>query len=161
MNQGILIFSNYRVAVCDFVIFPPRWYVAEYTFRPPWFHRNIMSEFMGNICGVYDGKATGFVPGSASLHSCMTAHGPDLNIFEKASSEELKPEKISVDSLSFMFETTYIMKHPVKAIEDKLLDTNYNKVTLIFYFKCWQGFKNNFREIFKEKDILNSKENKI
>ncbi len=75
----------------DFGIFPPRWMVAEHTFRPPWFHRNAMNEFMGLIFGQYDAKAEGFVPGSASLHSCMQAHGPDAETFERAVNAELKP----------------------------------------------------------------------
>lgn len=71
------------VALCDFVIFPPRWLVGEDTFKPPYYHRNTMTEFMGNICGVYDAKEEGFVPGSASLHSCMAGHGPEQQVFEK------------------------------------------------------------------------------
>lgn len=73
----------FRTALLDFVIFPPRWMVAEHTFRPPYYHRNIMSEFMGNICGTYDAKETGFNPGCSSLHSIMTAHGPETDVFEK------------------------------------------------------------------------------
>jgi homogentisate 1,2-dioxygenase len=69
----------------DFVIFPPRWMVAEHTFRPPWFHRNMMNEFMGLILGQYDAKAEGFLPGGASLHNCMSGHGPDAETFERAS----------------------------------------------------------------------------
>src|SRR5262249_16798281 len=76
----------------DFVIFPPRWSVAEHTFRPPYYHRNMMSEFMGLILGVYDAKEEGFVPGGASLHNCMSSHGPDADTFEKASNTELKPQ---------------------------------------------------------------------
>ncbi len=76
----------------DFAIFPPRWMVAEHTFRPPWFHRNIMNEFMGLIFGAYDAKAEGFVPGGASLHNCMSGHGPDAESFEQASSAELEPQ---------------------------------------------------------------------
>ena len=73
----------------DFVIFPPRWLVAQDTFRPPWFHRNIASEFMGLMHGVYDAKAEGFVPGGASLHNCMSGHGPDAATFDKASAADL------------------------------------------------------------------------
>ncbi len=73
------------VDAVDFVIFPPRWLVMENTFRPPWFHRNVASEFMGLIAGVYDAKADGFAPGGASLHNCMSGHGPDAATFEKAS----------------------------------------------------------------------------
>ena len=71
-------------ANCDFAIFPPRWMVAEHTFRPPWFHRNLMNEFMGLVFGAYDAKAEGFVPGGASLHNCMAGHGPDAETFERA-----------------------------------------------------------------------------
>src|SRR5258706_1796539 len=71
------------VANCDFVIFPPRWMVAEHTFRPPWFHRNVMSELMGLVRGVYDAKAEGFAPGGISIHNCMSAHDPDVSSFEK------------------------------------------------------------------------------
>lgn len=94
-------------AVADFVIFPPRWLVAEHTFRPPWHHRNVMSEFMGNICGEYDAKAEGFLPGGASLHNMNTPHGPDAETFKKASTANLKPEKVGVGSMAFMFETAY------------------------------------------------------
>ncbi|GAD97573.1 homogentisate 1,2-dioxygenase [Paecilomyces variotii No. 5] len=93
-------------AIADFVIFPPRWLVAENTFRPPWYHRNIMSEFMGLISGDYDAKTGGgFKPAGASLHNIMSAHGPDMDAFEKASNAELKPQKIGEGSLAFMFES--------------------------------------------------------
>ena len=82
----------------------------ENTFRPPYYHRNTMSEFMGNITGVYDAKEEGFVPGSASLHSCMTGHGPESEVFEKASNMDLKPQKIGEGSMAFMFETCYMLK---------------------------------------------------
>jgi len=94
------------VAMADFVAFAPRWLVAEDTFRPPWFHRNVMSEFMGLIEGVYDAKAEGFVPGGASLHNSMSAHGPDATTYERASTQALQPQKIE-DSLAFMFETRW------------------------------------------------------
>ena len=90
----------------DFVIFPPRWLVAEDTFRPPWYHRNIMSEFMGLIHGQYDAKEEGFVPGGISLHNMMLAHGPDAPGFEKASRAELKPVKLE-NTMAFMFETRF------------------------------------------------------
>ncbi len=77
-------------ANCDFVIFPPRWMVAEHTFRPPYFHRNVMSEFMGLVRGEYDAKEGGFLPGGASLHNCMSAHGPDKASYEKAVSGEAR-----------------------------------------------------------------------
>ena len=77
----------------DFVAFAPRWLVAEHTFRPPWFHRNVMSEFMGLIAGAYDAKAEGFDPGGASLHNCMSGHGPDLATMERRQRAELAPAK--------------------------------------------------------------------
>ncbi len=88
----------------DFAIFPERWAVAEDTFRPPWYHMNIMSEFMGLIYGQYDAKPQGFVPGGFSLHNCMLPHGPDAEAFEGASTAELKPTRLS-DTMAFMFET--------------------------------------------------------
>ena len=91
-------------ANCDFVIFPPRWMVAENTFRPPWFHRNLMSEAMGLIHGVYDAKAGGFEPGGLSLHNRMSAHGPDLESWRAASEAELKPHKIE-GTMAFMVES--------------------------------------------------------
>ena len=87
----------------DFVIFPPRWLVAEHSFRPPWYHRNIMSEFMGLIRGRYDAKEEGFVPGGISLHNMMLPHGPDAAGYDKATSVELKPVKLD-DTMAFMFE---------------------------------------------------------
>jgi homogentisate 1,2-dioxygenase len=90
----------------DFVIFPDRWQVAENTFRPPWYHLNIMSEFMGLIHGVYEAKPEGFVPGGFSLHNSMQPHGPDTEAFERASSVELGPVKLS-GTMAFMFETRF------------------------------------------------------
>ena len=123
-------------ANCDFVIFPPRWLVAEHTFRPPWFHRNVMNEFMGLIHGVYDAKAEGFLPGGMSLHNCMAAHGPDLATFERASTAELKPQKIA-DTLAFMFETRFPIRPTRFALETPALQRNYDK--------CWQGLPKMFK----------------
>ena len=83
--------------------------VAEDTFRPPWYHRNVMSEFMGLIYGTYDAKPTGFLPGGASLHNCMSAHGPDTDAFEQASNAGLEPVKLP-DTMAFMFESHFIIK---------------------------------------------------
>jgi homogentisate 1,2-dioxygenase len=93
-------------ANADFVIFPPRWMVAEDTFRPPWFHRNVMSEAMGLIHGAYDAKADGFAPGGLSLHNLMSGHGPDVESWKKASEAELRPHKIE-NTLAFMVETCW------------------------------------------------------
>ena len=93
-------------ANADFVIFPPRWMVAEDTFRPPWFHRNVMSEAMGLIAGAYDAKAEGFAPGGLSLHNLMSGHGPDLESWRKASEADLKPAKIE-GTMAFMVETCW------------------------------------------------------
>jgi homogentisate 1,2-dioxygenase len=90
----------------DFVIFPERWSVAEHTFRPPWYHMNIMSEFMGLISGVYDARPEGFVPGGISLHNCMLPHGPDRTAYDHATKVELKPAKLT-NTLAFMFETRF------------------------------------------------------
>ena len=106
-------------ANCDFVIFPPRWMVAEDTFRPPWFHRNVMSEFMGLIDGAYDAKADGFAPGGASLHNQMSGHGPDRASYEKAIAAELKPHKIE-DTMAFMFESRYVIRPTRWAMETPL-----------------------------------------
>ena len=119
----------------DFAIFPPRWLVAEHTFRPPWFHRNMMNEFMGLIYGEYDAKAEGFLPGGASLHNCMSGHGPDAETFERASHAELKPHHIS-DTLAFMFETRLPVRPTSYALESKILQHEY--------YECWQGLKRNF-----------------
>ena len=119
----------------DFVIFPPRWLVAENTFRPPWFHRNMMNEFMGLIHGVYDAKAEGFLPGGASLHSCMSAHGPDAATFEKASQAELRPHKID-GTLAFMFETKFACRPTAFALQTPALQSDYDA--------CWNGFIKHF-----------------
>lgn len=119
------------VANCDFVIFPPRWMVAEHTFRPPWFHRNPMSEFMGLIQGQYDAKESGFTPGGASLHNCMSAHGPDRASYEKAVQAELRPTKIS-DTLAFMFESSRVICPTRYALECPELQSDYDA--------CWSGF---------------------
>ncbi len=112
----------------DFAIFPPRWMVAQNTFRPPYFHRNLMSEFMGMISGVYDGKeGGGFAPGGCSLHNCMSPHGPDADTFKKASAAKLQPQYLD-GGLAFMFESRYIMKPTAAAMNAKTLQKNYNDV---------------------------------
>jgi len=124
------------VDVIDFVIFPPRWLVMEHTFRPPWFHRNIASEFMGLIHGVYDSKAQGFVPGGASLHNCMTGHGPDADTFAKASTRDLsQPDRIA-DTMAFMFETRLAIRPTKFALEASQLQQDY--------YTCWQGLAKHF-----------------
>jgi len=90
----------------DFALFRERWMVAENTFRPPWYHKNVMSELMGNIYGIYDAKPKGFVPGGMSLHNCMLPHGPDQQAFEGASNAKLGPEKLD-NTMSFMIETRF------------------------------------------------------
>jgi homogentisate 1,2-dioxygenase len=124
------------VANCDFVIFPPRWLVAENTFRPPWFHRNVMSELMGLVRGVYDAKAEGFLPGGVSIHNCMSAHGPDLATYAKASEMELKPQKIE-DTLAFMWESRFVFRPTRFALGAPQLQKDYDRV--------WDGFRKNRR----------------
>ena len=119
----------------DFVIFPPRWLVAEHTFRPPWFHRNMMNEFMGLIVGEYDAKAEGFLPGGASLHNCMSGHGPDAETFERASNADLKPQYLA-NTLAFMFETQLVVRPTKFALETRILQHEY--------YECWQGLKKHF-----------------
>jgi homogentisate 1,2-dioxygenase len=118
-------------ANCDFVIFPPRWMVAEDTFRPPWFHRNVMSEFMGLIDGAYDAKAEGFLPGGASLHNCMAGHGPDRATYDKAVQADLKPHKID-NGMAFMFESRFPFRPTRFAMETLLCQLDYDA--------CWSGF---------------------
>jgi homogentisate 1,2-dioxygenase len=119
----------------DFVIFPPRWMVAEHTFRPPWFHRNVMSEYMGLVYGEYDAKAEGFLPGGGSLHNCMSGHGPDATTFEAASNAVLQPQKLD-KTMAFMFETRLLI-HPTRvAMESPQLQKDY--------LHCWHGLKKHF-----------------
>ena len=108
----------------DFVIFPERWMVGENTFRPPWYHRNIMSEFMGLVYGVYDAKPEGFVPGGISLHNQMLPHGPDVDAFEHASNSELKPVKLT-NTLAFMFETRFPQRVTAYAAGIEQLQKDY------------------------------------
>lgn len=124
------------VANADFVIFPERWLVMEDTFRPPWYHTNIMSEFMGLIYGVYDAKPGGFSPGAMSLHNAMLPHGPDAGAFEGASAKELKPEKLS-DTLAFMFETRFVQTPTAFACDPALIDGDY--------VRCWDELPKRFK----------------
>ncbi|TKR93211.1 hypothetical protein L596_007708 [Steinernema carpocapsae] len=114
------------VAIADFVCFPPRWGVADNTFRPPYYHRNCMSEYMGLIKGTYEAKEGGFRPGGGSLHSMMTPHGPDAVCFEKASIEKLAPQRIADGTMAFMFESSLNMVVAPWALEENL-DKNYHK----------------------------------
>ncbi|XP_041352250.1 homogentisate 1,2-dioxygenase-like [Gigantopelta aegis] len=130
-------------AVADFVVFPPRWSVQEHTFRPPYYHRNCMSEYMGLIYGSYEAKGGGFLPGGGSLHSMMTPHGPDTECFEKNSTMELKPQKIAVGTMAFMFESSFSMAVTKWA--------NGNKVEPQYY-ECWQSLKKCFNPDWKPTD---------
>jgi homogentisate 1,2-dioxygenase len=116
----------------DFVIFPPRWMVAEGTFRPPYFHRNVMSEFMGLIRGEYDAKKGGFVPGGASLHNAMSGHGPDRASYDKAVAAKLEPHYLG-DTLAFMFESRYVFEPTALALASAALDPDYDA--------AWGGFE--------------------
>ncbi len=118
-------------ANCDFVIFPPRWMVAEDTFRPPWFHRNVMSEFMGLVTGAYDAKEGGFAPGGASLHNQMNGHGPDQASYEKAVAADLQPHRIA-DTMAFMFETRHVVRPTAWAMAAPTMQLDYDDV--------WTGF---------------------
>jgi len=125
-------------ANCDFVIFPPRWLVAEDTFRPPWYHRNLMSEFMGLVHGQYDAKPEGFRPGGMSLHNCMVPHGPDAEAFDKASHTTLAPHKLD-DTLAFMFESRWCFRPTAYALTGGALDTDYAR--------CWSALGDRFGAI--------------
>ena len=119
----------------DFVLFRERWMTMENTFRPPWYHKNVMSEFMGNIYGQYDAKPAGFAPGGTSLHNMMLPHGPDNDAFEKATFADLKPEKLD-NTMSFMFETRFPQQlTEFAAKEAPLQDT---------YIDCWTSLKKRF-----------------
>jgi homogentisate 1,2-dioxygenase len=124
-------------ANCDFVIFPPRWLVAEDTFRPPWYHRNLMSEFMGLVYGQYDAKPEGFRPGGASLHNMMVPHGPDAEAFDKASAGALAPHKLD-HTLAFMFESRWRMRPTEWALRAGALDEDYAQ--------CWQPLRDRFAD---------------
>lgn len=130
------------VANIDFVIFPPRWIVAEGTFRPPWYHRNVMSEYMGLIEGVYDAKEHGFVPGGSSLHNAMSPHGPEAAVFDKASTADLVPEHYR-DTMAFMLESRYVIQPTQWALETPLRQRHYPR--------CWDGIKKQFTGSIVEK----------
>jgi homogentisate 1,2-dioxygenase len=119
----------------DFGVFAPRWHVGEDTFRPPYFHRNVMSEYMGLIEGAYDAKASGFLPGGGSLHNMMSAHGPDAETFRRASEAELVPQRVD-DGLAFMFETRWPVITTAQAMASPALQRDYDEV--------WQGLGRNF-----------------
>uniref|UniRef100_A0A158PND1 Homogentisate 1,2-dioxygenase n=1 Tax=Anisakis simplex TaxID=6269 RepID=A0A158PND1_ANISI len=131
-------------ALADFVIFPPRWTVAENTFRPPYYHRNCMSEYMGLIDGCYEAKEGGFKPGGGSLHSMMTPHGPDATCFESASASKLQPQRVADDTMvksddlchSFMFESSFNM-----VVTDWALTNNLDKN----YYEDWTPLKKHFK----------------
>ena len=123
------------VANLDLVVFPRRWLVAEHTFRPPWFHRNVMSEYMGLVRGAYDAKAEGFAPGGGSLHNCMAGHGPDAATFEEATRTPLMPRKLD-DTLAFMFEGRHVLRPTRAALTSPQLQRDYAA--------CWRGLRKHF-----------------
>jgi len=123
-------------ANCDFVIFPPRWLVMEDTFRPPWYHRNLMSEFMGLVHGQYDAKPEGFRPGGASLHNGMVPHGPDAEAFDKASNTPLAPQKLDA-TLAFMVESRWRFRPTEWALRPGALDVGYAG--------CWRALQDRFK----------------
>jgi homogentisate 1,2-dioxygenase len=127
--------ETHGTANVDFVVFPNRWLVGENTFRPPWYHVNVMSEFMGLIQGVYDAKPQGFLPGGMSLHNSMVPHGPDAEAFEKASGAELKPQRL-LGTMAFMFETRFPQRITKYAAELPQLQDDY--------LDCWRGIKKLF-----------------
>lgn len=129
--------STPGIANVDFVIFPPRWMVAEDTFRPPYFHRNVMSELMGLIYGAYDAKESGFLPGGLILHNCMSAHGPDTQAYHKAVSAELNPEFYS-HTLAFMFESKNVWQ-----LTPAAYSANFRQKD---YLDCWKGLKSNYNQ---------------
>jgi homogentisate 1,2-dioxygenase len=120
----------------DFVIFPPRILAMRDTFRPPWFHRNIASEFMGLVHGAYDAKAEGFAPGGCSLHNSMTGHGPDAATFEKASAADLSSPDVIEDTMAFMFETRAVIRPTPQALEAPHRQRDYQA--------CWAGLRRHF-----------------
>jgi len=124
------------VSNIDFVVFPPRILAMQDTFRPPWFHRNVASEFMGLVHGAYDAKAEGFSPGGASLHNCMTGHGPDAETFEKASRADLSKPDVIKDTMAFMFETRFVWHTTAQALCSAELQDDY--------YRCWQGLQKHF-----------------
>ena len=119
----------------DFVLFRERWSVTEDTFRPPWYHKNVMSELMGNIYGQYDAKPQGFLPGGMSLHNMMLPHGPDREAFDKASNATLEPEKLD-NTMSFMFETRFPQRLTAFAAQEAALEDDY--------IECWQDIEKKF-----------------
>jgi homogentisate 1,2-dioxygenase len=120
----------------DFVIFPPRWLAMQDTFRPPWFHRNVASEFMGLITGVYDARAEGFAPGGASLHNCMSGHGPDAATWERATRADTSRPVQLTDTMAFMFETRSVIRPTHFALHSSQLQADYPRV--------WQDLPKNF-----------------
>ncbi len=124
------------VSSLDFAIFPPRILAMQDTFRPPWFHRNIASEFMGLVHGVYDAKAGGFVPGGCSLHNSMIGHGPDTSTFERASNADLSRPDVITDTMAIMFETRCVLRPTRHALLSPQLQSDYTR--------CWQGIQKNF-----------------
>jgi len=123
------------MANADFVVFAPRWLVGEHTFRPPWYHRNVMSEFMGLLYGQHDSKAHGFLPGGASLHNSWAAHGPDATVFERATAAELKPEKLD-GSMAILVETRFVIRLTRYALESPELQRDY--------LQNWQSLRKHF-----------------
>jgi homogentisate 1,2-dioxygenase len=121
----------------DFVVFPPRWLAMQNTFRPPWFHRNVANEFMGLICGVYDAKSAGFLPGGSSLHNCMSGHGPDAETFDRAVAADTSVPIHLTDTMAFMFESRSVIKPTRSALKG-------TPALQHDYMNHWLGLKKHF-----------------
>jgi homogentisate 1,2-dioxygenase len=124
------------VSSLEFVVFAPRVLAMRDTFRPPWYHRNVASELMGLIRGQYDARAEGFVPGGASLHNCMSGHGPDADTFKRASTADLAKPDVLDDQLAFMFETRAVLRPSAQALRSPALQRDYDA--------CWAGLEKQF-----------------
>jgi homogentisate 1,2-dioxygenase len=139
-DPSIFTLLSSSEGVAEMAIFPPRWLVMEDTFRPPWYHRNTMAEFMGLIKGEYDARTDGgFKAGGASLHNIMAGHGPDSNTHQKASNAVLTPQKVGEGSMAFVIESSMLLGLSEWAIKGS------GKMQKAYSKQTWGGLQSQFK----------------
>jgi homogentisate 1,2-dioxygenase len=89
--------------MADVLVFSGRWEVAEHTFRPPYYHRNVATEFSYIVA--LPEPYSGFEKGAYFLSPSMTPHGISGRAHRQALEADDAPRRLPDGSIWVMFET--------------------------------------------------------